>query len=118
MRSIQFDGGKWTFPEKAGDLVISQDSDGTDLISICMSEGSDGLIITKELVHPDFFDLKTGLAGEILQKFSTYGYKLIITGHFNRVRMKESLAAFVRESNRLGNIRFVNAELFKSSARE
>ena len=83
-----------------------------------MSQGTDGLIISTEQIHPDFFDLKTRLAGEILQKFSTYGYKMIIEGNFNRANMKESLAAFVRESNRIGNIRFVNAELFKSSTRE
>lgn len=117
MRTIQFDGGSWSLLEEA-DPGISPGSDGTELISICMSEGSDGLIINKDHIHPDFFDLKTQLAGEVLQKFSTYGYKLIIAGDFNRATMKESLAAFVRESNRIGNIRFVNAELFKSSARE
>jgi hypothetical protein len=117
VRSIQFDGRKWSLLE-GSDFGIDPGSDGTELISICMSEGSDGLIIRKELIHPDFFELKTGLAGEILQKFSTYGYKLIIAGDFDRAAMKESLAAFVRESNRIGNIRFVNAELFKSSAGE
>ena len=117
MRSIQFDGGNWSLLEET-DPGIGPDSNGTELISICMSQETDGLIISREQIHPDFFDLKTQLAGEVLQKFSTYGYKLIIAGNFNRATMKESLAAFVRESNRIGNIRFVNAELFKSSARE
>ncbi len=83
-----------------------------------MSQSTDGLILSKDQIHPDFFELKTRLAGDILQKFSTYGYKLIITGDFNRATMKESLAAFVRESHRIGNIRFVNADLFTSSSRE
>jgi hypothetical protein len=38
-----------------------------DAIGACLS--ADGLILTEEDVAPEFFDLRTGLAGEALQKF-------------------------------------------------
>jgi hypothetical protein len=58
-------------------------------------------------LNPDFFDLKTGFAGEILQKFSTYGLKLAIIGNFQRYK-SESLKAFIFESNRGGRVQFRN----------
>jgi len=37
-----------------------------------------GLVIDEKDLTPDFFDLKTGLAGEVLQKFVNYRTKLAI----------------------------------------
>jgi len=59
-------------------------------------------------LHRDFFDLKTGLAGEILQKFSNYRVKLAIVGDFEEVKSK-SLRDFIRESNRGRTVNFVNS---------
>ncbi|WP_245598686.1 DUF4180 domain-containing protein [Sporocytophaga myxococcoides] len=55
-----------------------------------------------------FFDLSSGLAGEILQKFSNYRIKLAIIGDFTAYPSK-SLKDFMYESNKLGNINFVNS---------
>jgi hypothetical protein len=59
-------------------------------------------------LHPDFFDLKSGLAGEILQKFSNYRVKLALAGDFSEIRSK-SLKDFIRECNRGKTIFFVNS---------
>lgn len=56
----------------------------------------------------DFFDLKTGVAGEILQKFSNYRMKLAIVGDYSGFTSK-SLKDFIRESNRQKTILFVNS---------
>lgn len=64
------------------------------------------IIIRKEHIIEDFFDLKTGLAGEILQKFVTYGFRLGIIGDFS-VYSSNSLRDFIRESNRGSHICFV-----------
>jgi hypothetical protein len=40
--------------------------------------GTAGLIITESDLAPEFFDLKTGLAGELFQKFTNYGLRLIL----------------------------------------
>jgi hypothetical protein len=63
------------------------------------------MIIHEQSFHPDFFDLKTKVAGEILQKFSNYRMRLAIIGDFTKFRSK-SLNDFIRESNRTGIINF------------
>jgi len=37
-----------------------------------------GLVLDEKELNPDFFDLKTGFAGEVLQKFVNYRTKLAI----------------------------------------
>lgn len=59
---------------------------------------------TKVIIHSDsfasgFFDLRTGLAGEILQKFSNYRMRLAIVGDFSHLKSR-SWRDFIRESNR------------------
>ncbi|MDR1023859.1 MAG: DUF4180 domain-containing protein [Prevotellaceae bacterium] len=65
------------------------------------------LIIDSKQLNPAFFDLKTGFAGEMLQKFSTYRMRLGITGDFSVYRSK-SLHDFIRESNKRGKIVFAD----------
>ena len=66
------------------------------------------LIIYKESLNDDFFDLKTGFAGEVLQKFSNYKMKLAIIGDFSLYRSR-SLNDFINESNRGNTIFFVSS---------
>jgi hypothetical protein len=66
------------------------------------------LIIHRETLNDSFFDLKTKVAGEILQKFSNYRMKLAIIGDFSNIKSK-SLRDFVRESNTRGIITFVDS---------
>ena len=40
--------------------------------------GTVGLILTESDLSPEFFDLKTGLAGELFQKFTNYQLRLIL----------------------------------------
>jgi hypothetical protein len=67
-----------------------------------------GIIIHDKVIHPDFFVLKTGMAGEILQKFSNYRMKLAIIGDFSLIT-SNSLRDFIRESNKRGIICFVDS---------
>ena len=71
-------------------------------------QGSSKIIIHEKNIVPDFFDLKTGLAGEILQKFSTYQVHLAIVGNFDKYSSK-SLRDFIYESNKYGRINFVES---------
>lgn len=81
--------------------------DVLDLMAEARYNDSGSLIIHEKDLGPDFFDLKTGVAGEILQKFSNYRMKLAIVGNFSDVKSK-SLRDFIRESNRTGIISFVS----------
>lgn len=88
------------------DILIATAEDGLDLLGNIYFQGYDRIIIHQKNITPDFFDLKTGIAGEILQKFSTYRVRLAIIGNFADTSSK-SLNDFIRESNRTGHINFV-----------
>lgn len=58
-----------------------------------------GMIIYQDSLDESFFDLKTGFAGEVLQKFANYNFKLAIVGDFT-VYSSKSLKDFIYECNR------------------
>jgi hypothetical protein len=93
----------------ADDIVISNLEDGTDLLGNVYYQGYEKLIIYKKNVTPDFFDLKTKLAGEILQKFSNYRVRLVIVGDFDDVESR-SLQDFIRESNKSKLVNFLSSK--------
>lgn len=64
------------------------------------------LIIHAVSLPAGFFNLSTGIAGEILQKFSNYRMRLAIVGDFSDLPGK-SLRDFIRESNRGKTINFL-----------
>jgi hypothetical protein len=78
-----------------------------DIFSLCFVNNRSTIIIKKENIITDFFNLSTGLAGEILQKFSTYHKRLAIIGDYTNIKSK-SLKDFIYESNKTGQIIFVN----------
>lgn len=92
---------------KSPGVVISGIQDALDLMGEASYRESYRIILHKDQMTDAFFDLKTGIAGEILQKFSTYNLQLAIIGDFSKVTSK-SLNDFIRESNRYGRINFVS----------
>jgi hypothetical protein len=85
---------------------ITDPVDILDLLAEANMNECEKMVIHSVILHPDFFDLSTRLAGEMLQKFSNYRMKLAIVGDFS-VYTSKSLRDFIRESNRLGVITFV-----------
>lgn len=92
------------------DLIINNIEDGSDLVGNLYYEYFDGVIIYEKNITPDFFDLKNGIAGEILQKFSNYRIRLAIVGDFSAYTSK-SLNDFIYESNKAKQINFVSLQL-------
>lgn len=90
------------------DIIIHDLQSSVDLIGNIYYQGYDALILHEENIAATFFDLKTKLAGEILQKFSNYRMQLAITGNWNDVPSK-SLRDFIRESNTGKQIFFVDS---------
>ena len=88
--------------------IINSAEDGLDLLGNLYYQGFDSIIIQENNITPDFFDLKNGIAGEILQKFSNYRVQLAIVGNFSKYSGK-SLHDFIYESNKGGQIHFVNS---------
>jgi hypothetical protein len=89
-------------------VVFSEVQDMLDLMGDAGANGCNRIIVNEKNLHPDFFKLHTGLAGEILQKFSTYNVKLAIVGDFSKYKSK-SLQDFIRESNRGNRVFFVHS---------
>lgn len=89
-------------------IVIKETQDALDLMAESNFRGSGKIILHEKNIVPDFFDLKTGLAGEILQKFSNYNVQLAIVGDYSKYTSK-SLKDFIFESNKYGRINFVNS---------
>lgn len=67
------------------------------------------IIIPKSLISEDFFDLKTRLAGDILQKFINYKVKFAIVGDFSMYTSK-SLKDFIYECNKGRDIFYLSTE--------
>ncbi len=89
-------------------VEIRTTQDALDLMMNGYYQGAEGMIIHEKNVLPDFFDLKTKMAGDILQKFSTYNSRLAIIGDFEHISSK-SLRDFIYESNQTGRINFVGS---------
>lgn len=90
------------------ELVVQTAEDGTDLIGNLYFQGFDKIMIHEKNLAPGFFELKSGVAGEILQKFSNYRMKLAIVGEFQKYDSR-SLRDFIYESNKGGHISFVGS---------
>lgn len=90
-------------------IFIAKSEDGVDLIGNLYYQGFDKIIIHDKNISPQFFDLKTGMAGEILQKFSTYRVRLAIVGDFSKYPGK-SLNDFIYESNKGRHVNFVPSQ--------
>ncbi|HCT31268.1 MAG TPA: DUF4180 domain-containing protein [Bacteroidales bacterium] len=92
----------------SNEIIINNVQDALDLMADCGYKGSRKIIIHSKNITPDFFDLKTRIAGDILQKFSTYNVDLAIIGDFSNPTSK-SLRDFIYESNKIGKINFVDS---------
>jgi len=86
-------------------MIIQSVQDGLDLLGDIYYQGFDKLIIYEKNLTPEFFDLKTKIAGDILQKFSNYRVSLAIVGDFGKYESK-SIRDFIFESNKTKHINF------------
>jgi hypothetical protein len=77
--------------------------------TIAFNEGCNRIILPKSVLTEDFFNLRTRLAGEMLQKFINYQVKVAIVGDFSMYTSK-SLKDFIYESNQGQDIFFVADE--------
>src|SRR5690606_35780243 len=103
--------------EKAGERLVEVTSEGVvvqssqgvlDLIAnLVWGNEASGLILHERHVNPSFFDLSTGIAGEIIQKCTNYRVRLGLVGDCQRSPSK-SLQAVIVESNRGSQVYFAD----------
>jgi hypothetical protein len=86
-------------------IIINKVQDALDIMADADYQGARSIILCEKNINPDFFDLKTKLAGEILQKFMNYQVKVAIVGEFEKYNSK-SFQDFLYECNKGGHIYF------------
>jgi len=91
-----------------GAVIIRSAEDMLDLLGDISYAGCSMVIIHSGSFSPEFYDLRTGVAGEILQKYSNYGMRLAIVGDFSHLNSK-SWRDFIRESNRGKTVNFLSS---------
>ena len=91
---------------QAEGFVLTSVEDGLSLLGDLYYQGFDKIILHEENIVPEFFDLKTKLAGEVLQKFVQYRMPLAVVGDFSKCTSK-SLRDFIYECNQGRQVNFV-----------
>lgn len=76
-----------------------------DFLDVMASSASEALVIDESHLAPEFFNLKSGVLGDVLQKVSNYRHKLVITGDWSAIE-SGAMRDFIRESNRGGQVVF------------
>ena len=87
---------------------LRNDRDAVELIGEALHAGAEMIAVPVERFEEDFFRLRTRVAGEIIQKFVTYGVRVAIVGDISAYLSESSaLRDFVYEANRGRHIWFV-----------
>lgn len=93
----------------ADDIVISDLQSAIDLMMTVKYEtGMKNIAISKDLIIDNFFILSSGIAGEILQKFINYQFRIAIYGDYSKYTSKP-LKDFIYESNHGHDVFFVES---------
>lgn len=93
----------------ANEVLIIDSQSAVDLMmSVEYETGTKNIAISKNLITEEFFILSSGLAGEILQKFINYKFRIAIYGDYTKYTSKP-LKDFIYESNNGLNIFFVDS---------
>ncbi|MFJ9694377.1 DUF4180 domain-containing protein [Kitasatospora sp. NPDC101183] len=81
--------------------LVRTEQDALDVIGDAFGHEATWVVAPVERLHPDFFTLRTRVAGGIVQKFVNYRVGLVVLGDISEhVAASVPLRDFVRESNR------------------
>lgn len=95
---------------ESSEIMIRDVQDALDLMaSVRHIHDSDKIVIRQSNMTDEFFELKTGLAGDILQKYANYQMKLAVVGNFEPYNSK-SLKDFIYECNKGKQVFFLDDE--------
>ena len=90
------------------DPTVASIANGTDLVGEALSEGARVIAIPASRLDPSFFDLRSGLAGEILQKAVNYRIRFAVVGDVSAyVAASKAFHDLVVESQRSRDYFFV-----------
>ncbi len=99
-RFLELSGIK-VYEVSANGPALRSGNDAVDLMSAASEQRAALIVIPVQRLGDDFFELRTRIAGEFIQKFAIYGARVAIVGDIShRVAASKSLSALVAESNR------------------
>ncbi|PJE97435.1 DUF4180 domain-containing protein [Streptomyces carminius] len=88
--------------------LIRGTQDALDVIGAASGAGAAWAAVPAGRLHEDFFRLRTGVAGEVTQKFAQYGVGLAVVGDIGaHTATGTALRDLVREGNRGSALWFV-----------
>ncbi len=89
--------------------VLHTSREAVDVIGEARGHDASLAVIPACRLAPEFFQLRTGFAGEVLQKFVNYGVRLAIVGDVSSFSSTSSaLRDLIKESNRGRDVWFLD----------
>lgn len=85
------------------------------IINVSYETDTEKMVIHKEMIAEEFFDLDTGLAEEVLQKSVNYQIKIAICGDFSAYD-RQSFKRFAEENNQ--DVYFIFAESLEEAIKK
>jgi hypothetical protein len=104
---LEIEGQRCLVADADGPLVA--DAEGASrLIEDAMGHRASVIVVPVSRLEASFFQLRSGLAGEVLQKAVNYGFKFAVVGDISaHVAASDALRDFVIASNRGRSIFFL-----------
>jgi PadR family transcriptional regulator, regulatory protein AphA len=88
----------------AGGGTVKSERDALDLVSACVEHGTNRLLMDAACLPDEFFRLRTGLAGAVLQKLVNYQIKAAVIAPPGAAQQGK-FRDFMLETNRGGQFR-------------
>lgn len=83
---------------------ISSEQDALDIVAFCIENDTYRVMLSDEVLSEDFFKLKTGLAGKVLQKFVNYNIKAVLIMK-SEEKIKGKFKELASETSKSNNFR-------------
>jgi hypothetical protein len=104
---IESNGNKRYIVSSSSDVLMHSTADLLELLALAAENSTNLIMLNETNFSPDFYNLKTGLAGEFLQKFSNYRMRVAILGTFSTIR-SERFRELMHEANKGTELRFTD----------
>jgi PadR family transcriptional regulator AphA len=92
----------------SAETPLCTEQDALDLVAICGENDTNLLILHADTLSDDFFKLRTGIAGQMLQKFTNYHIKTAVI-MANEQLIKGKFKEMLAESNKRNDFRVFNS---------
>ncbi|GAA4371621.1 DUF4180 domain-containing protein [Agromyces bauzanensis] len=110
MRTDELSGVRVLYLDAEGDPISTPD-DAADLVGSAWSHRATLVAVPVERLDAKFFNLRSGLAGEITQKVVNYRLQLAVIGDIGtQLEKSTALRDYVRESNAGDHVWFLDDE--------